>query len=55
MQILFIGSRLLLLRNPILGWHGGAIALTTVLYTFCYSGIAAALGTLFHISRFIRV
>lgn len=41
-QVVFIAARLVL-RSPS-GWHYAGLALTTVLYAFCYGSIAYALG-----------
>ena len=43
-QVIYIGTRFALQRQQVVSWYGGALALTTALYAFCYAGIAAALG-----------
>lgn len=43
-QVVYIASRFFFFKNPIVGWHGAALILTSILYTVCFSGIVAALA-----------
>lgn len=41
---MFIGVRLLLKKESVYWLHYGGLALTTVIYAFCYGSISYALG-----------
>ncbi|KAL4515248.1 hypothetical protein Ndes2526B_g09546 [Nannochloris sp. 'desiccata'] len=43
-NVVYIGSRFFIYKNSAISWHGGALLLTSLAYTFCFSGIIAALA-----------